>query len=216
MPQGGPRILPPWTIQAPPLSSLEGAVPVSEYIRKLRQQIGHELLLLPGVAAVIRNEAGEVLLVQASDGGQWGLPAGAVDPGECPAEALVREVWEETGLRVRPERIIGVFGGNPLLRTTYPNGDRCEYTAVVFFCHVVGGKLHARDGEAAALAWVAPDRLPECGIRYPAEIFAAGDGPALFQWSDRWIPGADAIGVEEDGNPAAETEGNSRPEGQRR
>jgi len=168
-------------------------MPVSDYIRNLRTHVGHALLLLPGVAAVIHNAAGAVLLVRRADDGEWGLPAGAIDPGECPAQAVVREVWEETGLRVRPVRVIGVFGGEPLLRTTYPNGDQCEYTVIVYFCEVVGGELRARDGEASGFAYVPLDRLADYGVRYPSAIYAAGDGPAMFQWSERWIPRDDGM-----------------------
>lgn len=168
-------------------------MPMSDYLRNLRRRVGHDLLLLPGVAAVIHDDVGRVLLVQRADDGLWGLPAGAVDPGECPAQAIVREVWEETGLRVRPERIIGVFGGAPMLRTTYPNGDQCEYTAIVFYCQHIDGTLAARDGEAVQFRYVAIDKLPDFGLRYPPEIFAGGGGPALFQWSDRWIPDPEVL-----------------------
>ena len=53
----------------------------------------------PGVAAVIF--AGDrVLLQRRDDTGRWGLPGGAVEPGESVRQALVREVREETGLEV--------------------------------------------------------------------------------------------------------------------
>ena len=50
-------------------------------------------------------------------------PAGAIDPGETPAQAIIREVLEETNLCVLPSRIVGVFGGAKNFRFKYPNGD---------------------------------------------------------------------------------------------
>jgi len=79
-------------------------------------------VLNPGVAALIRDDEGCFLLQRRSDDGSWSLPAGAVDPGERPARAVVREVWEETGLEVVPVALAGVFSGPGFLHT-YPNGD---------------------------------------------------------------------------------------------
>lgn len=63
---------------------------------------------MPSVAAVIRNDSGEILLQNKGNGEKWSLPAGAIEPGEAPAEAIVREVWEETGLIVLPRKLVGV------------------------------------------------------------------------------------------------------------
>ena len=54
---------------------------------------------------------GVSLLQRRNDDGSWSLPAGAIDPGEGPAQAVVREAYEETGLHVVPEKVAGVFGG---------------------------------------------------------------------------------------------------------
>lgn len=67
-------------------------VPTPPYILELREHIGHELLLLPAVTAVLvrETESGpQVLLGRRSDDGQWSLPAGIVEPGEQPAATLV-------------------------------------------------------------------------------------------------------------------------------
>src|SRR3982750_2227707 len=132
---------------------------ISEYLRELRTLVGPRLLLLPGVAAIVRDAEGRVLFMRRADDGRWGLPAGAVDPGESPAEAIVREVREETGLVVRPARVAGVFGG-VRFRHRYPNGDEAEYVAVVFDCEVSGGELASRDGEALDLRYFAPAAAP--------------------------------------------------------
>lgn len=134
-------------------------MPMSSYVAELRAKVGHDLLMSPGVVGIIINDQGEVLLQRRSDNGEWGLPGGAIDPGEEPADAVVREVWEETGLHVVPERVIGVFGG-PELQFTYPNGDQVVVISIAFACRVVGGELSINDDESLELAYFAADQLP--------------------------------------------------------
>ena len=160
---------------------------ISDYLRGLRASVGSELLLLPSVAGIVRDAGGRVLLQRRADDGTWGLPAGAIDPGEAPARAVVREVWEETGLLVEPERVAGVFGGADGFRFTYPNGDRVEVTVIVFDCRVVGGALGGRDDETVGLAYFEPDAIPALKADYPRELFARPETErALFRWSAAW------------------------------
>jgi ADP-ribose pyrophosphatase YjhB (NUDIX family) len=145
-------------------------VPISTYLRELRAVVGPRLLLLPGVSAIVRDDAERVLFIRRADDGRWGLPAGAVDPGESPAEAIVREVLEETGLMVRPARVAGVFGGAGY-RHRYPNGDQAEWVVAVFECEVVGGQLTPQDGEALELRYFAPEEAPTLQLPYPRTLF---------------------------------------------
>ena len=164
-------------------------MPASDYILALRAKIGHDPLLNPGVAALIRDDAGRVLLQRRSDDGTWSLPAGAVDPGERPAEALAREVWEETGLRVAPKKVAGVFSG-PEFRHTYPNGDRIDVFSVVFLCEVSGGTLGGRDGESLELRYFMPADFPDSGLlqRFPTALFSFTEADeALFGWDESWL-----------------------------
>jgi 8-oxo-dGTP diphosphatase len=132
-------------------------MPVSPYIARMRAHIGHDLLLLPGVSAVVRNDAGQVLLARRSDNGRWSLPAGVVDPGEQPADAVLREILEETGIHAAIERVGGV-ATHPVV---YPNGDRCEYLNVWFRCRALSGQPQADDDESVEVAWFNPDALPD-------------------------------------------------------
>ena len=144
-------------------------MPISDYLRELRALVGSRLLLLPGVAGIVRDAEDRVLFMRRADNGKWGLPAGAIDPGETPAQAIAREVREETGLGVRPVRIAGVFGG-PGFRVCYDNGDEAEYTVIVFDCEVVGGRLSPNDGEALELRYFTPDEAPELQVAYPRSL----------------------------------------------
>jgi 8-oxo-dGTP pyrophosphatase MutT (NUDIX family) len=160
---------------------------ISPYLKELRDKVGHRLLIMPGVAAVIRDATGRILLQKRTDG-LWSLPAGAIDPGEAPAQALVREVWEETGLRVRPRRLLGVFGGRTF-RYTCPNGDEVENLSLVFDCEVVGGVLGGQDDETAELHFFVTEEMPQLPLDYPREVFASGYQRVYIQWDDRWIAG---------------------------
>jgi len=97
---------------------------MSDHLRELRRRVGHEpVLQVPSVSVAVRDQAGRVLLARHSEGGAWVLPGGAIEPGESPADAAVREAWEETGLLVRLTALVGVFGG-PDFIVQYRNGDR--------------------------------------------------------------------------------------------
>lgn len=153
---------------------------ISEYVQSLRDRLGSRLLLLPGVAAVVRDDRGAVLLHRRADDGRWSLPAGAIDPGETPARAVEREVREETGLLVEAREVLGVFGG-PECRHTYPNGDETEYTVIVFGCRTVGGELQAKDGEATEFEYFLPEEIPPLAIPYPPELFSGSISRTVFQ-----------------------------------
>jgi 8-oxo-dGTP pyrophosphatase MutT (NUDIX family) len=147
--------------------------------------------MIPSVTGLVRDDDGRLLMMQRSDTRRWELPSGQIEPGEAPAQALVREVWEETGLVVRPERLVGVFGGREGFRFVYPHGDEIEVFVSVFECRVVGGALGNRDGEALDLRFFAWDEMPELIAGYPRELFAPGARPPAFQWKEEWLaPGS--------------------------
>lgn len=145
-------------------------MPMSDYMRGLRERVGTRLILVPGVAAVIHDADGRVLVLQTT-AGHWSLPAGAIDPGETAREAVVRETREETGLEVVPVRLLDVVGGRAY-RIRYGNGDEVEGTIAVFGCDVAGGALACDGVETVAWRWVAPDDVPRMlTLPYPAALF---------------------------------------------
>ncbi|GAB3991114.1 NUDIX hydrolase [Nocardioides marmoraquaticus] len=131
---------------------------VPDFVADLRARIGHDLLWLPGVTAVITREGGEVLLVKRSDNGAWTPVTGIVDPGEEPAVAAVREAREEAGVEITVDRLsrVGVTD-----EVTYPNGDRSVYLDLTFACTWVGGEARVGDDESVAVRWCAPDAFDE-------------------------------------------------------
>lgn len=142
-------------------------MPISPFIAQLRQKIGHDLLHLTGINAVVLNDRQEILLVNSKESGQWMPIGGMIEPGEEPADAAVREVFEETGVRVIPLRLVAVHDGP---RVRYTNGDDVHYITIVFLCRAISGHPHPHDGENNDARWFPPDPLPPMREDYQRNI----------------------------------------------
>jgi len=95
-------------------------------------RIGRLGSLRVGCSAVIFDSARQkILLTRRSDNGLWCLPGGGMDPGESAAEACAREVLEETGLKVKVTRLIGIYT-SPDWLIEYPDGNRVQLVALSF------------------------------------------------------------------------------------
>jgi 8-oxo-dGTP diphosphatase len=99
------------------------------------------------VAAVIVNDAGQVLGVQRRDNGRWEPPGGVLDLDEGIEGGLIREVCEETGLFVTIEVVTGAY-------KNLPRG----IVALVFRCRPAAGLL-TTGGETAQLRWLTTDEV---------------------------------------------------------
>ncbi|MFI7385441.1 NUDIX hydrolase [Streptomyces sp. NPDC049813] len=150
-----------------------------EFIRTIRAHAGHQLLYLPGVTAVVLDDAGRVLLGRRADTGRWELPAGIAEPGEQPADVATREVQEETGVECVAERVVLVQAMPPI---TYPNGDVCQFMDTTFRCRATGGEARVNDEESLEVAWYALDALPPLGEEALLRIKQArSGGPTWFE-----------------------------------
>jgi ADP-ribose pyrophosphatase YjhB (NUDIX family) len=101
-------------------------------------------------AAVIFDQAKNILLVKSTYNRfhPWGLPGGGLEYGEHPEEAIIREVWEETGLRVCVEKLL-------LINTLHP--DR---VGMYYLCKITGGTFYPSD-EVSEFAYFSLDNLPD-------------------------------------------------------
>jgi 8-oxo-dGTP pyrophosphatase MutT (NUDIX family) len=134
--------------------------------------------MMPAVGAIVRDAEGRILLQQQHDDG-WTLPGGAMEPGETPALALVREVFEETGLVIEPRTVVAVLGGASS-RVIYANGDEVEYVSIVFECVATGGSLSEGNDETKKLAYFAVSDMPTLTFPIPRELFPEPRKTALF------------------------------------
>src|ERR1700733_1388422 len=132
---------------------------MSPFIRRLRDLIGNELLVLPSAAVLPRDDRGRVLLVRLIDSGLWATIGGAIEPDESPREAALREAQEEAGVELELGPVLAVLGG-PEYRLTYPNGDQTSYVVTVYDATIVGGTPTADGDETSAVEWWDTTSLP--------------------------------------------------------
>ena len=128
------------------------------------------MTLVRCVGAVVRDDQGRLLMVRrghAPAAGTWSVPGGRVEPGESDADAVVREVREETGLEVRPDALVGH------VERLAPGG--VVYDIFDYAAHVVSGQLSAGT-DAADARWVSEDQLAalDCSPGLVAELRSWG------------------------------------------
>ena len=136
---------------------------ISPYLKRIRENVGHDLVLMPSVAVLPWDKDGRLLMVQELQSGLWQTVGGGIEPDEAPIDAAVREAEEEAGVRVRIDRIRAVTGG-PQYRLRYPNGDLVSYDSIVFDARVLGGTPRPDGEETVAAAWFSPSELGDLAL----------------------------------------------------
>jgi 8-oxo-dGTP pyrophosphatase MutT (NUDIX family) len=154
----------PGSAEPPPDREVVGGA-----VHYLRRYTGPDTLIWPAASGCIRDERGRFLLQQRGDSGRWGMPGGAMELGERIDQTLVREIREETGLKVEPLRLIGLYS-DPSYAVTYPDGNRTQVVVAFFDCRVLGGALRADGHETLALEYFAPDDTPPLMPRWRVRI----------------------------------------------
>lgn len=142
-------------IAAEMLSLLTGQS-LSETEQIMLDLLHHYTPMVMGDALVI-NQAGDILLIQRADSGLWATPGGAFDVGETAAEGIVRECHEETGWRVEPTALIGVYDSRLV-------GTRVGHHVyhMSFLCRPLerDPEPPSHGGEALNSGWFPEDALP--------------------------------------------------------
>ncbi|MBC2711388.1 MAG: NUDIX domain-containing protein [Desulfosarcina sp.] len=130
------------------------------YLQGIRKEIGSRRIFVPGVRAIIVNDAGDILLQHRRDNALWGLPGGSVEIDETAIEALKREVREETALKVIEAEPMALYCG-PRQKFSYPNGDQVQCFAVSFIVRKWEGRPHADGLEGSMVRFFSISELPE-------------------------------------------------------
>ncbi len=118
------------------------------------------------VSAVVwhGSEPRQLLLMQRSDNGLWGLPGGYVELGESVGEAAAREVFEETGVKIAVQRLIGVYSEPTRQVIEYPDGKRVQSINLCFEAESVGQGEPTTPEETLATDYFPPDGLPQAFV----------------------------------------------------
>ena len=130
------------------------------YLGKLRKIVGSRLILLPGARVVVHDRQGRVLLELRSDFKRWGLPGGHQEAGDSIAETAIREVFEETGLRITRPQVFGIASDPRRETLRFPNGDRTQTVSILFHVRKPRGEPKFNACETLQLGWFALDDLP--------------------------------------------------------
>lgn len=131
-----------------------------------------------GVGGVVVRD-GRVLLIRRGKAplyGRWVVPGGTVELGETLEEALVREMEEETSLRVEPIEVLTVFD------RIERDGERVVYHYVIvdYLCRWLSGEAKA-GSDALDVAWATPEQLaahdlPPKALEVVQDAFRRGAG----------------------------------------
>ncbi|MBF6149360.1 NUDIX hydrolase [Nocardia nova] len=106
------------------------------------------------VSAVVRDGDGRILLIRRTDNDRYSIPGGGMELGETVADAVVREVEEETGVLVRATTLVGVFS-NPNHVIAYDDGEVRQEFSICFAAEPIGGELRS-SSESKEVLWVDP------------------------------------------------------------
>jgi len=136
-------------------------VPVPDFVLRLRERVGHDLLWLPGASAVVLRDE-RVLLVERADNRRWAPISGIVDPREHPEQTVVREALEEAGVECEVVALAWVNVTEPI---PYPNGDVSQYLDLTYLCRWLRGEPYAADDESLDARWFPIQGLPPMEAR---------------------------------------------------
>jgi 8-oxo-dGTP pyrophosphatase MutT (NUDIX family) len=129
------------------------------YIRDMRQYVGHKTIIMPCACVLIINQKGEVLVQHRADDHNWGYIGGAIEVDEAVEEAAKREMKEETGLTPLSLKFFKIYSGKKY-HYVYPNLDEVSPIDTVFICDKYEGTLSLQAEEETEIRFFSLDQLP--------------------------------------------------------
>jgi len=116
-----------------------------------------------GVAGAILEKNGKILLVKeaksGSDSGKWNHPAGWIELGEHPLEAVSREVKEETGYEFSPTHILGIYSLAREDRKKNPDDYFPHPLKIIFVGDLRGNEMQNLAGDVSEIKWFLPEEI---------------------------------------------------------
>ena len=133
---------------------------MSDYIKEIRELVGHRPLILTSATILVLNDQEQLLLQRRAATGAWHVPGGYMEPGEKIEDTARREAKEETNLEIGELALLGVFSG-PEFHWFAPNGDEVYNVTVAFVTRDFSGEPRADGDEGTSVAFFDLEALPE-------------------------------------------------------
>lgn len=121
-------------------------------LESFSMQAGYATPKIDVRGAVVRD--GKILLIQERTDGKWAMPGGWADLGDAPASVAEREVWEESGYRVKAEKVVAVLDANRIQPMEFYHAFK-----IIFLCTLVGGEPRTSN-ETSAVDFFDLNELP--------------------------------------------------------
>ena len=121
-------------------------------LKSFSMQAGYITPKIDVRGAVVRDE--KILLIQERADGKWAMPGGWADLGNTPASVAEREVWEESGFRVKAEKVVAVMDANRIQPMEFYHAYK-----IIFLCKLLDGEPRI-SYETLAVEFFDPNNLP--------------------------------------------------------
>lgn len=142
---------------------------MANYIADLRALVGHKPLIMNSASGALLNDAGEVLLQERADTGNWGFPGGYMEFGETFKMTVQREFMEDAGIHVEPVKLLKLSDD---FQYEYPNGDQVQPVNCFYLVEYRSGHvLQEATDETTRLQYFRLDQPPTFFNNQHAEMF---------------------------------------------
>ncbi|MEB3359265.1 MAG: NUDIX hydrolase [Synechococcales bacterium] len=140
------------------MMAVQGSLDAPALLELLHREEGYATPKVDVRGAVFQQ--GRILMVKEISDGRWTLPGGWADVGDAPREAVVREIWEESGYEARPVKLLAVYD-----RSKHPHQPFLPFHIYKLFiqCELTGGQAQTSI-ETSDVGFFAEDELPELSI----------------------------------------------------
>ncbi len=140
-----------------------------DYIKYIREMVGHKPIFLVGAGTIILNQQNQMLLMKRSDNLLWSTLGGSLNLGETFEQAAIREAKEEANITISKLKLFKIVSGEEY-KYTYPNGDQVYFACAIFYTYDYKGKLKIDNEETLELKFFEMDQLPK-HINPPDKLF---------------------------------------------
>ena len=131
---------------------------MKEYIKGLREKIGHDTIIQCAASIIVIDEKDRILLGKRCDNHLWGYAGGSVEIDEKVEDCALRELKEEFGLTADEIEFFMINSGKEA-HYVYPNGDEVSNIEIIYLCHKYHGDIVLQADEMEEYAFFSPEEI---------------------------------------------------------